>query len=663
MGNLDKYQEESVRCSSKDTLIVAPPGSGKTTVILNRVKYLIEEQGVRSGNIVVITFTKAAAQNMKNRFMKLCPNLQPPFFGTFHGLFYKLLLRHENNINIIDSGEAYGLIRKELTHFSDDVSDDKIREVLNNISLKKTSINISDFKPTLPNDLFDRCFESYEDHKREKGLVDFDDLQIRLRKLLMDDEQVLNYYRNMFKYVLVDEFQDCDSIQIEFLKLINTNLFCVGDEDQCIYSFRGSTPECMVDFQREFKGGEKIYLKYNYRSVQNVVELSKDIIKNNKERHNKTIESHRKALGELSVKIPYDETKQVNHIIDEVKKSRGLGDNYGDTAILYRTNMESRSLVDGFIRNKIPFKLLDREYNFFNHFICQDLIAYLKLAIDPYSKQCFSRIINKPFRYVAKTAIQKVMAHKEKADVFDILTSLDDMHPFQMKKLEALQRDIATLNKYSLMSSIEYILTDLEYSHYIREYSEKYKQNQQELLDIVEEFKNAAMDFNSIITFLVHIEEVQENLKEISRKGSAIDGVIFSTIHGVKGMEFKNVHIIDVVDEYIPHVNGVENLEEERRLFYVGTTRAINNLYIYSPKTVKGRFRVPSSFIPTELFNKENEKYEASVKEGQIIKHTYFGRGIIAKVEQGNVDILFNDDVTRKFAIRTLMENNLIEIM
>lgn len=663
MGNLDKYQQESVRCSSKDTLIVAPPGSGKTTVILNRIKYLIEERGVRSGNIVVITFTKAAAQNMKNRFMKLCPNTQPPFFGTFHGLFYKLLLRHENNINIIDSGEAYGLIRKELNHYSEDVSEEKIKEVLNNISIKKTSLNIDDFKPTVPNDLFDRCFESYEQHKKEKGLVDFDDLQLRLRNLFIDEPNILSYYRNMFKYVLVDEFQDCDSIQIEFLKMIDTNLFCVGDEDQCIYSFRGSTPQCMVDFQKEFKGGEKIYLKYNYRSVQNVVELSKDIIKENKERHNKIIESHRKTLGNVSVKIPYDESKQVNNIIEEVNKSKAQGDAYGDTAIVYRTNMESRSLIDGFIRNKIPFKLLDREYNFFNHFICQDLISYLKLAIDPYNKQCFSRVINKPFRYVSKAAIQKVVSHKEKIDVFDILISLDDMHPFQMKKLEELQKDIATLNKYSLMSAIEYILTDLEYSHYIREYSDKYKQNQQELLDIVEEFKNAAMEFNTIITFLVHIEEVQENLKKISKQGSAIDGVIFSTIHGVKGMEFKNVHIIDVVDEYIPHVNGIENIEEERRLFYVGVTRAINNLYVYSPKTVKGRFRVPSPFIPNDLFNKENEKYEMAVKEGQIINHNYFGRGIITKVENGNVDILFHDDVRRKFAIKTLMENNLIEII
>ena len=464
MRNLDKYQEEAVRCSSKDTLIVAPPGSGKTTVILSRVKYLIEEKSVRSGNIIIITFTKAAAQNMKDRFMKLCPRITPPFFGTFHGLFYKLLLRHESNINIIENGEAYGLIRKELTNYSEDVSDEKVKEVLNNISLRKTSLNTREFRPTLPNDLFDRCFEMYEHYKSEKGLVDFDDLQIRLRKLLVKEPQILNYYKNMFKYILVDEFQDCDSIQIEFLKLIDTNLFCVGDEDQCIYSFRGSTPECMVNFQKEFKGGEKIYLKYNYRSVQNVVELSKDIIKENKERHNKSIESHRKSLGEISIKIPYDESKQVKYIVEEIEKSKAQGDNYSDTAIIYRTNMESRSLIDGFIRNKLPFKLLDREYNFFNHFICQDLISYLKLSIDPYNKQCFSRIINKPFRYVSKAAIQKVASNKEKIDVFDILISLDDIHPFQMKKMEELQKDIGRLNKYSLMSAIEYILTDLELS-------------------------------------------------------------------------------------------------------------------------------------------------------------------------------------------------------
>ena len=657
MDNLDKYQIEAVKTRAKNALIIAPPGAGKTTVILNRLKYLLEEEKVKGINIIVITFTKAAAENMKSRFKDMCENCVIPFFGTFHGLFYKILLRNKCEIHLIETKDAYNLIRRVLSTYIEEVSDDKIKEVLNNISKKKTSSKELDIPMT--QEVFNRCYEAYENFKKERNLLDFDDLQIRAVKLLKENPNILGYYKNLIKYILVDEFQDCDSIQLEFLSLINNNTYCVGDEDQSIYSFRGATPEAMINFHKYFKESEKFYLKYNYRSLENIVSLSSKVIEHNKERYKKEIISFNKNKGKIEFNIPFNESEEAKIICSKIEESKKLGNKYSDTAILYRTNMESRSFIDSFIKKKIPFKLLDKEYNFFNHFICRDLVSYLHLAIDPFNKEDFKRIINKPFRYISKGAVYSVLNSKKKENVFDILMDLEGVHPFQRRKLEELKNDIAYLNKLSLNSAIDFILSDLEYSKYIGEYSSKFKQSQEDLLDIVEEFKNSAKEFKSIITFISHIESVEENLEELNNSGD-IDSVILSTMHGVKGMQFKDVHIVNIVDESIPHRNSMDNLEEERRLFYVGITRAINNLYLYSPKNIRGKFKDKSIFLRDIDLKEENEIKDYGIKKGDKINHNYFGAGRVLNIEKDNISIKFLNGEERKFSLRTLIENNII---
>ncbi|HAT4150093.1 TPA: UvrD-helicase domain-containing protein, partial [Clostridium perfringens] len=204
-------------------------------------------------------------------------------------------------------------------------------------------------------------YEAYETFKNERGLLDFDDLQIKAVTLLKENPHILGYYRNLIKYILVDEFQDCDEVQLEFLRLINNEVFCVGDEDQSIYSFRGATPKCMINFEDNFEGSEKVYLKYNYRSLKNIVEVSKDVIKHNKERYQKEIIAFNENQGKIELKKPFNESEEANIIALKIEESKRLGNKYSDTAILYRTNMESRSFIDAFIRKKIPFKLLDKE--------------------------------------------------------------------------------------------------------------------------------------------------------------------------------------------------------------------------------------------------------------------------------------------------------------
>lgn len=656
--NLDINQKNAVYIKEKNVLVVASPGSGKTTVIINRVNHLIEDLKINEGNIIVITFTRAAADNMRNRYKSIFKKEKAPFFGTFHGLFYKILLREGYDIKIMDGGKGHAIIKSVLSRYFDDVNDDKVREVMNNISMFKTSLcTIDEFKSTVSKDIFLECLKVYESSKEREGLWDFDDLSVTVLKLFTENKRVLEKYRRMFKYILVDEFQDCDNIQVSFLLLMNKDneLFAVGDEDQCIYSFRGSKPEYMVNFHETFKNGVKVKLLTNYRSKNNIVEVSKRLIDKNENRNEKEIISYCDSHGIVHYSTPYNEYMQGEEIAKYIKEN--YQGTYADNAVLYRTNMESRSMIDILTKRKIPFVLLDKGYNFFNHFICKDLINYLKLSIDQYDKNAFACIINKPFRYISKENLGYINSYQEHKSPFDILINKKDMPPFQCKKIDDLRKEILYLNKMSLGSAIQYIISTMGYIDYLREYANKYGQSLDDLEDVLEEFKGAAEEFKTITEFLIHVNNVEE---QIESSKAVEDGVILSTIHGVKGMEFNNVYIINCNEEVIPHKSSMEeNIEEERRLFYVAITRAINNLYVFSPKTMRGKFRETSRFIAESHLKEEAEKIDYGIEVGNMLYHRTYGEGSVIEIDKDKITIKFKD-ICRSFSLKVLMENNLV---
>lgn len=663
--NLDKYQKNAVECMDRNALIVAAPGSGKTTVIINKVNHLVSERKISNSNIIIITFTKAAAVNMKKRYIDTFNRSSSPFFGTFHGLFYKMLLNAGRDIDIIEGGIAHKIVSNVMSKYFDEVNDDKVKEAINNISLFKTSrCSLDEFKPTLTKDIFKDALETYEEYKKQYNKWDFDDLALEVLKMLQNDERMLNGYRRLFKFILVDEFQDCDEIQIEFLKMINdggdNSLFAVGDEDQCIYSFRGSKPEYMVSFDRLFEGGKKYYLSINYRSRKNIVEKSKDVIKFNKARNNKEIHWNKDSEGIIKWFNPYNEKAQADIIADTISEEKKLGISYEDNAVLYRTNMESNTIIDVLTKRKIPFTLIDREYNFFEHFICKDLLAYLRLAVNEYDRESFFQVINRPFRYVSKTSLLYVKNYAKDENPFDILIGKDDTQPFQKKKLDDLKKDIQYLNKISLSSAIAYIVMDLGYIDHLKNYAQKFNQSFDDLEDVIEEFKLAAEGYKTIFEFLKHVNEVKESIEE-SKKKKDREGVILSTIHGVKGMEFKNVYIMNISEDTIPHTSSKDtNLEEERRLFYVGMTRAIDELYLFSPRSRKGQFKDLSRFIAEGKLNDlpvDTYSFEA----GNNVGHRTYGIGVIEELNKDKVKIRFSDGVDRSFSLKVLVENNLIQ--
>ncbi|MGL4850827.1 MAG: ATP-dependent helicase [Clostridium sp.] len=662
--NLDINQNKAVYAKEKNVLVVAAPGSGKTTVIINRINYLVNELNIENKNIIVITFTKAAALNMKERYKNKFNRMNSPFFGTFHGLFYKILSREGIKIDIIDDFKGNRIIQGVLKKYVDEVNDDKVKEVRNNISLFKTSrCRLSDFTPTITKKIFEESYKVYEEFKDENRLLDFDDLAIKALELLENNEYLREGYKGLFKHILVDEFQDCDNLQVEFLSLMNerSNLFCVGDEDQCIYSFRGSKPEYMVTFNKIFDKGKKYFLEINYRSSKNIIDGSKKVINENKQRNKKEIKSFKETNGQIECAMPLDEKEQSEMVIKKIKENVWNKDyRFDENIILYRTNAESMSFIDALTRSRIPFNILDREYNFYDHFICKDIIAYLKFALNPYSKAEFLRIINRPFRYVSKANVEYIKGYKGELSPFDALINKDDIHSFQKNKLDDLKKDINYLSKISLGSALQFIISDLNYIDYLSEYSEKFSQNMSDLEEILEEFKILASDFNNILDFFNHIDEVKEEIKSSKNKDDE-DRVILSTIHRVKGMEFKNVFLVNCVEEIMPHASAKEEgIEEERRIFYVGMTRAIDNLYIFAPRMKGGRAREESRFLKETGFKLKELENKGYVVGAKVIHKGRGERGIIRELNGDRIKILLMDSGEKTFKLSILLEKNLL---
>lgn len=654
LHKLDESQKKAALTEEKNILVVAAPGSGKTTTIINRVAFLCES-GISRDNIIIITFTKAAANNMKNRYKYLTSNNSVPFFGTFHSLFYKILKRANYKFDIIPHFESVNLIKGVLNKFYDEVSEDKVKEILNYISLFKTSnLNLFEFDvENFPMEIFREVYEAYENYKSMKSYYDFDDLQIKTFDLFSKDSELLKSYSKLFRYILVDEFQDCDMMQIEILKLfevMGSSIFAVGDEDQCIYGFRGSRPDCMVDFSKYFTDGKKLYLCNNYRSPKNIVETSKFIIKNNVMRNNKNIIAKNENNGEIKIELFNDEGEEGGNIGDTILKIVSGGKyKLNDNVILYRTNLESRSIIDAFIKRAIPFTMIDRDYNFYEHFICRDIIAYLRLSLNPCDRDSFIRVINKPFRYISKDSMYGLKNHREKDNCFDILASRSEIKEFQIKKIMELKKDVNFLNKVALGTAIDSILYDLNYYKHIEEYSKKYKTKLNELDEIINEFKESASEFKNILSFLCHIEKVKEEIEKGKKDTINKDGVLLSTIHGVKGMEFKNVFLINANEEIIPHANSMdskEHIEEERRLFYVGITRAMENLWVGVLKTLRGKIMKPSRFL--QEMNLDEDKKPINFKKGNKVIHKIFGEGVVIHLDTNIIGILFDDGVERK---------------
>jgi len=602
--NLNDGQRSAQSHKDGPMMVLAGPGSGKTTVITYRVKHLIEHYGVKESEILVITFSKSAATDMKNRFANIMPN-SGVLFSTFHALFFKILRAHttvdiDNLIREDHRLEVIKAIVKEqgLDHEDKDFLDELSQE----ISLVKNdlldmgyynpkSVSVSDFK---------EIAGMYDSYKRENNRLDFDDMLTRCYELLSTNDKVLKIWQRKYKYIMIDEFQDINKAQYVIIKLLSEetkNVYIVGDDDQSIYRFRGARPEFLLNFPKDFENVQRALLDINYRSTNEIIKFSNQVIKQNKVRYDKTIQGTGKE-GKVPVILKHEDINHEAISIANIIKTMKI--DYEDICVIYRTNMQARGFIDAFSLINVPYNVKDGVPPIYDHFVAKDICAYLLLALDGYDENALIRIINKPKRYISKGVI--AVCKKSGLPLIDELFETRHLQFWQKKPLEELLLHLRNIkNQQTPDKAIKYIRKKLGYDDYIKDYANYKKVNTKGLFEILDELQESSKNFESFSNYIEHNETMLNVYKEqrANRDMSQVRGVNLSTMHGAKGLEYKVVFVISCVEGVVPYEKSktAHEIEEERRMFYVAITRPKEMLYI---STIETRYEdkvKPSRFL------------------------------------------------------------------
>ncbi|WP_315167942.1 ATP-dependent helicase [Metaclostridioides mangenotii] len=617
LNGLNSEQKLAAKHVNGPCLVVAGPGSGKTRVISHRIVNLVINENISPKKILAISFTKASSTEMKNRTILLNDDhrMGRVNFGTFHSVFFRILRYFEGYDlkSLIDDKTKVTAIKGIMKSLNVEDADDNdvIGEVINEISYVKNELmDPRSFNSNIvEKGDFATLYNMYENLKHEINKIDFDDMLIKTYELLNREKNALNVVRNKYKYILVDEFQDINKVQFEVLKLIGTpenNIFVVGDEDQSIYGFRGARPDFLVEFEEYFGKSQKVVLDSNYRSYSEILNTSNRLIEKNKNRYKKVIKSEIGSGGSVKYITAKDSDDEANKIIDEIViQVENRKADYSDFAIIYRNNIQSRAFVDILIDRRINFSVKDIPVTIYDHWACRDLISYLKIGIEKGSNNDWIKIINKPFRYISRDSINMV---KDEEDFLFALLNKCDLHKKQIETLEDLDIDMNYIKGLSPEYAISYIRETLDYDRYILDYCTNKKIKVKDIMNILIDFGDSAKKYKTIEEFLRHIEEVKS---EISKKGKDDgSGIMLTTMHSSKGLEFKHVYIVGVDENTIPYKTEKEkdptelekHIEEERRLLYVGITRAKESVCISYP-TLKHNKKVRESVFIVESKN------------------------------------------------------------
>lgn len=616
MVKLNKNQAQAVAHIDGPCMVLAGPGSGKTRIISQRIVSMVLDHDIPPTRILAISFTKASSLEMKKRTLAYGKDdrLNKVSFGTFHSSFFRILRRYAG-VSLEDlllDLDRFKLVRSILKYLKiSNYNDDDVLDLLNEISLVKNElVDYRDYdSQSFEQEIFQKAYRLYEDEKKRHGKIDFDDMLIQAYDLLNNDPAILFIVRQVFKYILIDEFQDINRVQFELIRLIagqENNLFVVGDEDQSIYGFRGARPDFMLEFDQYFPSARHILLDTNYRSSKGIVDLSLGLIKKNKKRHPKDLKAFSKDPARISYIYPKDTDDEARLVADQIFDRVGSqkGADYGDFAVIYRTNRQARAFVDAFMDKRIPFILKDAPKTIYDHWVSLDIIAYLRIAMEIGSGGDWARVINKPFRYISKKSLAKAEASM---DFLDCLLNDEDIKDFQKKNLEDLYIDLNYVRGLSPQYGISYIRTTLDYDRYILDYCHERRIKSQQIVEILDELEAAASPYRTILDFFKHIDQVREEVKKNADKTagsslatSADKGVVLTTMHSSKGLEFDNVYIVGVNEGIVPYQLGDDSkldIEEERRLLYVAITRAKRFLVISSPLKRFGKKIGQSQFL------------------------------------------------------------------
>jgi len=671
---LNDKQLEAVNHTEGPCLVLAGAGSGKTRVLTERIIKLIDD-GVSPYNILAITFTNKAAKEMRVRVQnKIGDVANSIFIGTFHSFGLRILrenydaIGYSSNITILDTDDTKSLIKRILKENSFDPADYDIKHIISKISsAKNDGISPLEFSKLFLNEhdkVIGLVYEKYLKLLKENNSVDFDDLLLKPVEIFKKRKDILEKYQERFRYILVDEYQDTNSIQYELCKMLAkkyNNIFVVGDANQSIYSWRNADYRNILNFEKDYKNAHVVLLEENYRSTNTILKAANSVIKNNNEGTKLNLWT---SIGD-GEKVEYirveDEIKESSFVINKIKELVSEGYSYSDFAVLYRTNAQSRTVEEAFVRNNIPYNIIG-SYYFYNRKEIKDLIAYLNLIYNTNDSVSLERVINTPKRGIGTKTIDNI---REKANMNDIslFDAIDSGKELEFKKLILeLIEDSKTMN---LSDLIEDVLVKIGLR---REYELDKSIESDTKVENLNEFKSLAVNFED--NGIYDLSTFLENIMLVSDKGQYAEddnNVNIMTLHSAKGLEFNIVFILGMEEGIFPHSRSFESakeLEEERRLCYVGITRAKKKLYLLSARTrtLYGRTSgtIESRFIkeidPT-LINIKNESVKKDenkkvsnmysnktvdgLKAGDTVIHTIFGEGVIIKISGDIATIAF----------------------
>ena len=600
----NEAQAQAIQHTDGPCLVLAGPGSGKTLTIVNRVKYLIEKQKVRPEEILVVTFTRFAAAEMKSRLCLVMGKRDLPVtVGTFHGIYYGILkwAYRMNQENILSETEKYqilrGVINKERMEIFDE--EDFIQDIAAEIGkVKNNRIPLEEFvSEKCSADAFRNIYRNYEQHRKELKKIDFDDMLVLCYELFRLRPDVLAQWQKKFRYVLIDEFQDINRIQYDVIRMLaqpENNLFVVGDDDQAIYGFRGADSELMLGFGKDFPDAKQILLGMNYRSTANIVQNSLKLIENNVERYSKKLEANREGGSCLHIQEVKDPVEEAEYVLEEIQKCKENGIKEEEIAILFRVHTDARAVVEAMVERKIPFQMKEHLPNIYEHFIAKDIMAYFRLATGIRRRQDFLQVMNRPKRYLGRDSVAGAKV------------SFEDMRKFYCDKdwmidrIDQFEWDVKMLMKMAPYAAIQYIRKRIGYDDFLKEYAFTHQINRSDLNEVLAEIEEAAKAFSSVEEWFAHVEEYTETLKvKEKERNRPRPGVRLMTIHASKGLEFKQVFLIAANEGRIPYQKAKtdKEIEEERRLFYVAMTRAKDFLKICYVKIKNGKEVTPSRFV------------------------------------------------------------------
>lgn len=671
---LNDKQLEAVNHTEGPCLVLAGAGSGKTRVLTERIIKLIDD-GVSPYNILAITFTNKAAKEMRVRVQnKIGDVANSIFIGTFHSFGLRILrenydaIGYSSNITILDTDDTKSLIKRILKENSFDPADYDIKHIISKISsAKNDGISPLEFSKLFLNEhdkVIGLVYEKYLKLLKENNSVDFDDLLLKPVEIFKKRKDILEKYQERFRYILVDEYQDTNSIQYELCKMLAkkyNNIFVVGDANQSIYSWRNADYRNILNFEKDYKNAHVVLLEENYRSTNTILKAANSVIKNNNEGTKLNLWT---SIGD-GEKVEYirveDEIKESSFVINKIKELVSEGYSYSDFAVLYRTNAQSRTVEEAFVRNNIPYNIIG-SYYFYNRKEIKDLIAYLNLIYNTNDSVSLERVINTPKRGIGTKTIDNI---REKANMNDIslFDAIDSGKELEFKKLILeLIEDSKTMNLSDLIEDV-LVKTGLR-----REYELDKSIESDTKVENLNEFKSLAVNFED--NGIYDLSTFLENIMLVSDKGQYAEddnNVNIMTLHSAKGLEFNIVFILGMEEGIFPHSRSFESakeLEEERRLCYVGITRAKKKLYLLSARTrtLYGRTSgtIESRFIkeidPTliniknesvkkdenkKVSNMYNNKTVDGLKAGDTVIHTIFGEGVIIKISGDIATIAF----------------------